>query len=168
MSGVQRQAFCHLPAYQQPVPGSQGRGPSPSLHCHMRPVCTMGIHKWLWGWQPKPFGGRRQALPSTKGTKALPLTMGRNGPNRSQSPKHRGAWQPGQIAVRTEGVGFPPDSRRPCSLVPGLPTQGPHWSPVFVEIQGQMDALNWMCQWSKLDVQAVPWLFWMSFFPNGN
>ena len=49
---------------------------------------------------------------------------GTNGPNRTRPPKNTGAWQPGQIAVRTEGVGGPPGSRIPLSMFPVLPSQG--------------------------------------------
>lgn len=129
---------------------------------------TMGIHRWLGGWQPNPFGGRRKALPGTTGTKTQPLTMGPNRPQRPWPPKDTGTWQPGQMAVMTEGVGGPPGSRRLCSLVPGLLAQGSHQSPAFGESQGRMEVLSSMCQWSHLDVQAVPWLFWVSFFPSGN
>ena len=46
--------------------------------------------------------------------------------------------------------------------------QGAPWSSAFVERQGLMEAQSWMCQWSNLDVKAVPWLFWVAFSPCGN
>ena len=123
----------------------------------------IGIHRWLWGQQSNPFGGRKQDLPSTTGTTALPLTMGPSGPHGTLPPKLTGAWQPGQMAIRAEGVGGPPGSRRPCSLIPVLPAQGSHQSPAFGERQWLMEAWRWMCQWAILDGQAVPWLIWASF-----
>ena len=134
----------------------------------MRPMGTLAIHRWLWGWQPNPFGGRKQALPSTTGTTALPLTMGPNGPHGTLPPKHTGAWQPGQMAIRAEGVGGPPGSRRPCSLIPVLPAQGSHRSTAFVERQGLMETRSWMWQQANFDGQAVSWLFWVSFFQLEN
>ena len=116
--------LCHpLPSF--PTTGSlipgQGHFPQPQV-----PHATSGNHwdtQMACGWQPKSLGGRRQALPNAK---ALPLTMGPSGPNRTRPPKHTGAWQPGPMAVRTEGVGGPPASRRPCSLIPVLPAWGSH------------------------------------------
>ena len=131
----------------------------------MPPVGTIGMHRWLRGWQPKSLGGRRQALPNAK---ALPLTMGPSGPHRTRPPKHTGAWQPGPMAVRTEGVGGPPASRRPCSLIPVLPAWGSHRSPAFAASQMRRVALSWLCQWSNCDVQAVPWRVWVSIVPSGH
>ena len=141
VGGVQRQVFCHL-LLALPTPGSRipGHREYRSLSFPMQPVGTFGIHRWLWGWQPKPFGGRRQAIPSATETKAL--TMGPNGINRSLPPKHTGAWQPGKLGIGMEGVVGPPGSRRPCSLVPVLPAQGPHWSPAFVESHFSRQSLS--------------------------
>ena len=166
---VQNQAFCAL-ILSLPTTGSMipGQGHFPSLRFPMQQVGTIGIHRRLWAWQPKQFGGRRQTLPSATGTKALLLTISPNGPNRTLLPKHTGAWQPGQMAIRTEGVECQPGSRRPCSLFPVLPVLGPQLSPAFGESQGRMVTLSWMCQWSNLEVQAVPCLFWVSFFPSGS
>ena len=104
--GVERQVFCHLllafPSTLSMIPG-QENFPQPQV-----PHGTSGYHgitQRALHWQPKSFGGRRQALPSTTGTKVLLLTMGLKGPNRTRPPKHIDAWQPWEMAVWTEGVG---------------------------------------------------------------
>ena len=74
------------------------------------------------------------------GTTALPLTMGPNGPHGTLPPKHTSVRQPGQMAIRAEGAGGLPGSRRPCSLIPVLPAQGSHQSTAFGEFQGLIDA----------------------------
>ena len=61
----------------------------------MTPVGTIGIHRKLWGWEPNPIVGRRQALTSATGTKALTLTMDPKGPNRNRPTKHTSAGNKG-------------------------------------------------------------------------
>ena len=92
--------------YQPPDSLSQCRGNSPSIRFPMQPVVTMGIHGWLWGRQ-------KAGTPQHHRHQRPAYDIGPNGPNRTWPAKHRGAWQPGEMSVRTEGMGCPPGSR--CS-----------------------------------------------------
>ena len=161
----QRKDFCPLLLPLQRT-GSMitEQGHSPSLSFPMGPVDTIGIQSL--GLVAMKIWVQMQDLPSATGTKALPLTMG---PIDTTLLGHqtKSCLQPGWMDFRTEGVGGSPGSRRPCSLVPGLFVQGPHLRPAFGESPGWMEAQSWMCQCYNLDVQAVPWLFWMSIFPSG-
>ena len=116
--------LCHpLPSF--PTTGSlipgQGHFPQPQV-----PHATSGNH---WDAQM----ASRLAAKIPRGQKASPSqcqsSASDHGPQwtpQNRPPKHTGAWQPGPMAFRTEGVGGPPASRRPCSLIPVLPAWGSH------------------------------------------
>ena len=92
--------------YHPLVPDPRGGAfPQPQF-----PHATCGNHgntQMVSGLKAKPFVGKRQAIPSATGTKALPLSIDPIGPNRQLTLKHRNAWQPGQMAIKPSEWGDP-------------------------------------------------------------
>ena len=80
----------------------------------------------------------------------------------TQVPGNQGRWPLGLRA----GVGGPPASRRPCSLVPGFPAQGAQ--PCLCREPREHGSPEPNVSMVQPDVQAVPWLVSVSFFPSGN
>lgn len=167
--GVQRQDFRHLllaltttstmiPG-QEPFPQSQIPHDTCWNHWNTQKALGLGAKSNCWQ-KAGPYQCHRNQSSDSD-----------NGPQRTQQKSanqtHK-CRQQGQLDIRTEGVGGRPGSRRPCSLVLGLPPQGPHWSHEFWESQWRREAMNRMCQWFKLNGQAVSWLFWVSFFQLEN
>ena len=152
-----RPSVLSLLPHQTPVPGSQGRGTAPSLTVPMRPVGTIGRHRWLWGWQPNHLVAEGRPFPAPQAPKLCfgsraPMDPTDLGHPNTQVPGNQGRWPLGLRA----GVGGPPASRRPCCLAPGFPAQGAHHNLASAESPGSMEALSRMCQWSNLMFRQCP------------